>query len=112
MDPVHHVQSLVEIQNVDAAAQQQMLAVVDNLGAVAWKRVGGGTPTQEPAGFEQIYLESGASERGGGSQSGQAAADNNRTGHGRFSPVSEDGASFGSIDGDSRAKATAAAVVD
>src|SRR5260370_9651622 len=81
MDPVGDVQALIEIHDIDAAAQQQVLALIDDFGAVARQRVGSGAATQESAGFEQVYLESLSTQRGGCCQAGETAANDDRSGH-------------------------------
>ena len=62
-DPIHYSQAPVEIQQIDAAAQQHMLAIVDgfrDLFAAGRHRVGGGTAAQIGTRFEQIDLVAGA----------------------------------------------------
>ena len=74
----------VEIQQVDAAAQQDVLAVVDGLAGLAFAspaRVGRGAAAQKRARFEQIDFESRAAQRGRRSQSGQSAAGNQHATH-------------------------------
>ena len=66
LDAVAHAQPLVEIQQVDAAAQQDVLAVVDGLGFLAGrggKRIRRGAPAQERPRFEQVHFEAGAAQR-------------------------------------------------
>ena len=73
-------QAAVEIQQIDAAAQQDVLAVVDGLRI---DLVGGRAAAQERARFEEFDGVPGAGERRGRSQSRQAAADDDyvRQGH-------------------------------
>ncbi len=83
LDAIGDAQPPVEIQQVDAAAQQHVLAVVDDLGAVAGagQRIRSSAAAQESARFVKIHFESGLAQRRGGCQSGQAAADHDRCGH-------------------------------
>src|SRR5260370_396462 len=58
-----HIQPLVEIEQVDAAAQQDVLAVVDGLGIADFVR--GRAAAQERAGFQDKDVVTGAAERDG-----------------------------------------------
>ena len=64
-DALADAEPLVEIQQIDAAAQQHVLAVVDGLGdlfAAGGNRVGGGAAAQKGAGFVEIDLPAVAAE--------------------------------------------------
>ena len=87
MDPIRHAQAPVEIHQIDAAAQQDMLAVVDyfrrivRMRSVAWNRIRSGAAAQESPGLKKINLESGLAQRGGRRKAGQTSADHDRRWH-------------------------------
>ena len=81
-DPVPHAQPPVKIQQVDAAAQQNVLAVVDHFTFAARRAaVGSSASAQKAAGFEQFHFKSGAAQRRRRRESGQTAADHDGCGH-------------------------------
>jgi hypothetical protein len=65
---------LVEIEQVDATAQQHVLAVVDDFSGVAGQRIRSCAASQEGARFEDLNVIAGAAERRGGRQSGQSSS--------------------------------------
>src|SRR5262244_312489 len=76
-NPLPHPEPLVKIQQVDAAAQQHVLAIVDRLAAVrvtAGNRVGGGAAAQEWTRLKQVDLPARAAKRGRGRKSGESPA--------------------------------------
>src|SRR5271157_93385 len=75
-DAVADAQALVEIQEVDAAAQHQVLAVIDGLRGIlvgAGNRVGGGASAQEGTRLKKIHVETSAAQGGCRREAGQAA---------------------------------------
>ncbi len=83
-DQVADPQALVEIQEVDAAAQQQVLAVIDGLGGVlvrAGNGVGRGASAQERARLEEVHVETSAAQSGCRGEAGKAAAGYENRGH-------------------------------
>ena len=83
-DAVAHAQPRVKIQQVDAAAQQNVLAVVDRLRLAlgpGGQVVGRGAPARKRPRFEHFHLESGAAQRRRRRQTGQPAARNQNFGH-------------------------------
>ena len=69
--------TLVEIQEVDAAAQQEVLAVIDGLRGIftgAGNRVGRGASPQEGARLEKVHVETSAAQSGCRGEAGEAAA--------------------------------------
>ena len=58
-DLVLDAQPPVKIEQIDAAAQQHVLAVVDHLGVFAADRPGSGAAAEEAAGFVKIDFKSG-----------------------------------------------------
>src|SRR6185369_5764390 len=77
----------VEIEQVHAATQEHMLAVVDDLGIFIGgrDREGSGAAAQERPSLIEIDVEAGAAESGGRGQTGEASADNDHAGHVTFS---------------------------
>ena len=75
-DFVGHAQPLVEIEQIDAAAQQHVLAVVDHLGILIGgrDRKGGGASAQKGPRLRQFDAKSRAAQGRRGGQAGQAAA--------------------------------------
>ena len=74
-DIVFDAEALVKIHQIDAAAQQDVLAVVDGFRI---DFVGGRASAQERAGFEELHRMAGGAEGGGGRESGQTSADDDR----------------------------------
>src|SRR6185312_16536527 len=73
-----HAEAPVKIQQIHAAAQQNVLAIVDRFRAVAFGsayRPGCGAATGEGARFVQIHAETGAAECGRRSQSGKPGSE-------------------------------------
>ena len=66
-------QALVKIQQVDAAAHQHVLAVVDGFRAGL---IGSGAAAEKRAGFQEPDAVTFAAQRGSRGKSGQSAADN------------------------------------
>ncbi len=71
-DLVADAESLVEVEQVNAAAQQDVLAVVDQL--TVGHLPGRGAPTQERTGFDDVDLPTAATQRRSGRQAGETAA--------------------------------------
>jgi hypothetical protein len=61
-------QAAVQIEQVHKAAQQNVLAIIDQLGIAGRDRKGGGAAAQERAGFVEMDIEAGAAQGGGGGQ--------------------------------------------
>jgi hypothetical protein len=83
-DQVADAQALVEIQEVDAATQQNVLAVIDGLGGIfvrAGNGVRRGASAQEVARLEEIHVETSAAQSGCGGEAGEAAAGYENRGH-------------------------------
>ena len=82
-DAVPHAQPPVEIQQVDAAAQQHVLAVVDQLGSVVGRRERkrSRAAAQKRARFEHLDAEPGAAQRRRRREPGQSAAYDDRARH-------------------------------
>ena len=82
-DAVPHAQPRVEIQQIDATAQQHVLAVVDQFGTVAgWReRKRGRAAAQERARLEHLDAETGAAQRRRRREAGQSTADDDHAGH-------------------------------
>ncbi len=80
---VPHPQPAVEIQQIDATAQQHMLAIVDEEGIVVGRseRKRGGAAAQEWPGFEYLDAEPRASQRRRRRKTGQSTADDDHAGH-------------------------------
>ncbi len=80
---VRDAEALVEVEKVDAAAQEHVLAVVHPLSA---RRVyeGGGAASQDRTSFVQVDPDSGIGQRDRGGQPGQPASDNDYLAHTRF----------------------------
>ncbi len=78
LNPVRDAQAPVKIHQIDAAAQQHVLAIVDDFGTFAGYRVGSGAAAQESAGFEKIDLESRLAQRRSRGETGQTSADHDR----------------------------------
>ncbi len=74
-DFVFDAETAIEVEQIDAAAQQDVLAVVDHLGIFAADGPGGGAAAEEVAGFVDVDFESCAAESDGGGEAGEAAAD-------------------------------------
>ena len=83
VDPVRYTHALIEIDKIDAASQQDVLAVVDDLRCAAFTGDGvrGRASAQKAAGLEKFYLESSRAESGGSRESCKSAANDNRSGH-------------------------------
>jgi hypothetical protein len=81
MDPIGYAQAAVEIHQIDAAAQQDMLAVVYHFGIVARNGIGGSSAAQESPGLKKINLKSGLAQRGSRRKASQTSADHNRRRH-------------------------------
>ena len=71
-DVAGDAQARVEIQQVDAAAQQDVLAVVDGFAAGL---IRSGAAAQERTGFQHDERDTRAAQRSGCRESGQSAAD-------------------------------------
>ena len=71
-DVLLDAQASVEIQEIDAAAQKNVLAVIDGFAAGI---VGSGAAAQERAGFENTHVVAGSAQSGRRGQSGQATTD-------------------------------------
>jgi len=74
-DQIADPHTLVEIQQVDAAAQQQVLAVIDGFRGIfvgAGNRVRRGASAQEGARFEQLHVEASAAQCGCRGEAGEA----------------------------------------
>jgi hypothetical protein len=69
-------QSFVEIEEVHAAAQEYVLAVIDYFGVFTGDRPTGGAAAEEVAGFVDFDFEPGTAEGGCGGKAGEATADN------------------------------------
>ena len=80
---VRHSQALVEVQQVDAASQEDVLAVVDRLRCIFGRRQGerGGPSAEEGPGFEQGDRKAGARERNGSRHPRQASTGNDYARH-------------------------------
>src|SRR5579883_2485896 len=96
-DAVAHAESGVKIQQVGAAAQQDVLAVIDDFGfrsLLSRSGIGRGAAAWKRPGFEDIDLESRAAERSRGGESGESAAGNENFGHHVFTIVTSGVACF------------------
>ena len=73
----------IEVDEVDTAAQEHMLAVVHPFAA---RRVdeGGGAASQDRTPFVQLDLETGIGQCDRAGQSGQSSSDDDYLGHTRF----------------------------
>ena len=82
-DTVPHAQPRVEIQQIDATAQQHVLAVVDQDGGVAGlrQRKRSRAAAQKGARFEDLDAKAGAPESRCRREAGQSAAYDDRAGH-------------------------------
>jgi hypothetical protein len=78
-DFVGHAQALVKIEKVDAATEQDVLAVIDCLRTSYL--IGGRAATQKRACFEHANRMTGSAERGRSRQAGQTTADDDHVGH-------------------------------
>ena len=80
---VAHAQPRIKIQQVDATAQQDVLAVVDQDGrVVGWReRKRGSAAAQKRAGFKYLDAEPGAAQGGRGGKAGQSATDDDCARH-------------------------------
>ena len=84
VDAVADVQTGIEIQQVAATAEQDVLAIVDRFGFLAARggeRVRGGTPAEERPRLKQFDVETGAAERGSRRQTGEPASRDEDLGH-------------------------------
>ena len=83
-DLVAHAQALVEIEQVDAAAQQHVLAVVDHFGILVGGRDGKGcgASAEEGPRLRQFHMESRAAQSRRGGESRQTAAEDEYGRHG------------------------------
>jgi len=80
-------EALIEVEEVDAAAEQHMLAVIDGFDLRAGRagnRIGSGATAKEGARLEQVDLETSTTERGRGRQSGEPAAGDENFRHGLY----------------------------
>src|SRR5579871_554178 len=83
-DPVADTQPPVEIEQVDAAAKQNVLAVVDGFSRLIGRgrhRIGSGAAAQERARFEEFHIEAGSSQSGGCRHPGQSSPRNENFRH-------------------------------
>jgi len=80
-DLVPHPKPLVKIEQVYAAPQEQMLAVIHHFRPLAAHGPGRGASAQEGARLVKIHLETGAAQRRSRSQTGQAAAQHRNRWH-------------------------------
>src|ERR1700752_5091106 len=78
LNAVPYAEPLVKIQEIDAAAQENVLAVVDDFSLgfafCRWQRIRGGAAAQERPRFEQLDVEAGSSERCRRGEPGESAA--------------------------------------
>jgi hypothetical protein len=72
-------EALVKIEEIDATAQQDVLAVVDHLTVFPTGGPAGGAAAEEVAGFQNFDFETSAAERRSGSKAGEPAADDDYT---------------------------------
>ena len=72
-DLVGHPDAGIEIDQVGAAAEEDMLAVVDHF-ASAWMEVGGGAAAQVAAALQDGDAKTGVGQGAGGCQPGHAAS--------------------------------------
>ena len=79
VDFVLDSEAAVEVEQVDAAAQEDVLAVIDDFGI--GEGVRGGATAEERAGFEEFHGGAGAAQGRGGGEAGKATADDNHVGH-------------------------------
>jgi hypothetical protein len=80
-DFARYAKPAVEIEEVDAAPQQDVLAVVDHLGIFTADRPWSGAAAREVSRFADDDVESRAAESGGGGQASEATADYSYFGH-------------------------------
>jgi hypothetical protein len=83
-EPVRHIKSLVKIEQIDATAEQDVLAVVDDLSRLprrARERIRCCAPSQEWACFKELHLISRTTKRSRGRKPGEAAADDDDSRH-------------------------------
>jgi hypothetical protein len=71
----------VEIEQIDAAAQQDVLAVVDHLRVVAPNRPGSGAAAEKISRFVNNDIESRATERSGRGEARKAASNHSDLRH-------------------------------
>jgi len=82
-DVTGDAQPSVKIEKIDAAAEQDVLAIVDGLAARARRAhfVRGRAPAEKRPSFEEPYLVTRAAKRSRSRESGQASADDDYIGH-------------------------------
>ncbi len=74
-DLVAYAETSIEVEQIDAAAQEHVLAVIHHLAFFA-DRPGCGAAAQESAGFVKIDFETGTAQRRGRGEPGQSTSDN------------------------------------
>jgi hypothetical protein len=97
-EPVAHIEPFIKVEQVYTAAEQNVLAVIDDLGRLArgaGQRIRGRTPSQEGTRFKEFHLESCAPKGGGSRKSGEAAADDDDSRHSRESYTPEPALALG-----------------
>jgi hypothetical protein len=80
-DAVGYSQPAIEVEEIDTTAQQDVLAVINDLGRflACGELIGRGASAQEGAGLININLETGLTECSSSSESGKTPT-NNRNG--------------------------------
>jgi hypothetical protein len=81
LDSIGHSQPAVKIHEIKAAAQQDVLAIIDDFGTVTGNGIGSGATAQKSARLKNVDFESGLAQRCRGREPGQASADHNCRGH-------------------------------
>ena len=81
MNAVLDAQALVEIEQIYAAAQEDVLAVVDGLPVCGVDGIGCSTPAEKAACFKEVDFKSGRPQGRRGCETRQATADDDSAGH-------------------------------